>query len=92
MADGSNLSQSRPSAVLWVEERRHRSSPYRHYQLRIKDAARVHSEHAVPDFAFLQEDAPQQGPSSLLECGLEGCHPVKADIVESANIQQRLQV
>ena len=92
MADGSKLSQSRPLPVLWVEERRHRSSPCRHYQLRIKDAARVHSEHAVPDLAFLQEDAPQQGTSSLLECRLEGCRPVKADIVEAANIQQRLQV
>ena len=46
----------------------------------------------MPDLAFLQEDAPQQGPSSLLERGLEGGRPVKADIVESANIEQRLQV
>ena len=51
-----------------------------------------HSEHAVLDLAFLQEDAAQQGPSSLLEGGLEGCGAVKADIVESANIEQRLQV
>ncbi len=58
----------------------------------VKDPARVHSEQAVPDLAFLQEDAPQQGTSSLLECGLKGRRPLKADIVEAANIQQRLQV
>jgi hypothetical protein len=79
----------RTLAVLGIKKRREAAPFARDNQLRVKVPVLVDSKQPVPDLAFFQERPADELAQSLFETKMGRGRYMKANLIETAKIQQR---